>query len=108
MAPEVCLPGHGSPFGDVSNLIRGRINRHLLRLGDVQKAVARGSSTGFEIATRIPWVQRSKQFMDLTDLHRLLALGETLAYLEYLEAQAIINRRGTSPIRWGNELSKRE
>lgn len=98
--PELCLPGHGEPFGDLAKLVQGQFRHHAVRLEDVRQTLAAGGRTGFEVAATIPWVQRSKRLVDLDHLHRFLAFGETLAHLERLEAKGIVNRRGTSPVVW--------
>lgn len=103
LRPVLCLPGHGEPFGDLSEVVGRQLQHHAARLDDVRGTLSNGGRTGFEVAATIPWVQRSKRLADLDDRHRFLAFGETLAHLECLEARGEIIRQGTNPIVWRRE-----
>ncbi|MHB8499534.1 MAG: MBL fold metallo-hydrolase [Candidatus Acidiferrales bacterium] len=100
LRPELCLPGHGEPFGDPSEVIGRQFKHHAARLDDVRGALSDGARTGLEVASEIPWVQRSKRLADLDGRHRFLAFGETLAHLECLEARGEVIRQGSGPIVW--------
>ncbi len=98
--PVLCLPGHGEPFGDLSEVVGRQFQHHAARLDDVRGTLSDGSRTGFEVAATIPWVQRSKRLADLDHRHRFLAFGETLAHLECLEARGEVIRQGTDSVVW--------
>lgn len=100
LKPALCLPGHGEPFGNLSEVVEHQFQHHAVRLDDVRLALAGGSRTGFDVASNIPWVQRSKRLDDLDDRHRFLAFGETLAHLECLEAKGEIYRQGDDSVVW--------
>jgi glyoxylase-like metal-dependent hydrolase (beta-lactamase superfamily II) len=100
LRPTLCLPGHGEPFGNLEELVDNQLHHHQLRLQDVRQALAGGMKTGFEVASEIPWVRRSKRLSDLDRRHGFLAFGETLAHLEYLEGTGEVERQGTAPVRW--------
>ena len=100
LGPVLCLPGHGAPFGDPSEVISRQFQHHAARLDDVRGTLSDGVRTGLEVASEIPWVQRSKRLSDLDGRHRFLAFGETLAHLECLEARGEIIRQGTDSVVW--------
>lgn len=96
----LCLPGHGQPFPDISEVVDHQIRHHSIRLRDVRQALAVRPQTTFRVALTIPWVQRAKRFGDLNPRDRFLAFGETLAHLECLEARGEAFRVETDPITW--------
>lgn len=100
LEPALCLPGHGEPFSNLAKVVEHQFQHHAIRLDDVRHALSNGGLTGFDVASAIPWVQRSKHLADLDDRHRFLAFGETLAHLECLEARGEIIRQGTDSVVW--------
>jgi glyoxylase-like metal-dependent hydrolase (beta-lactamase superfamily II) len=100
LAPTICLPGHGEPFRDLSSIVRNQIGHHAVRLTDISQSLVYGARSAFEVAATIPWVKRAKSLFELDDLHRFLALGETLAHLECLEAKGTVARQEGAPIMW--------
>lgn len=95
------FPGHGDPFTDVAGSVAYTLAHHDARLEDIRTALRAGPLNGFEVACQIPWVQRSKSFMELDAWHRFFAFGETMAHLECLEGWGEVRRvAGGDTVLW--------
>jgi glyoxylase-like metal-dependent hydrolase (beta-lactamase superfamily II) len=78
------LPGHGEPFSDHRRLIERRAQMHRRRAGKILRSLER-PTTAAEIASRL-W-----RHVPVTQAY--LALSETLAHLDVLEAEGRVARR---------------
>lgn len=93
LGARLCLAGHGRTFNDVHAHIRG--NRELVgeRLESVQRALAQGPLTAFEI---VPHVYGTS----LSQLNAHWLLSKILCYLTHLEALGKAQRIAGEPERW--------
>jgi glyoxylase-like metal-dependent hydrolase (beta-lactamase superfamily II) len=93
LGARLCLAGHGRTFTDVHSHIHG--NRALVgeRLQAVQRALAAGPLTVFEIVPHVYGDSLSQQ-----NAHWLLS--KTLCYLTHLQALGKVDRLPGQPERW--------
>jgi glyoxylase-like metal-dependent hydrolase (beta-lactamase superfamily II) len=78
------LPAHGPSGGSTHARVHELLHHHEIRLSQAVDALARGASTGYEVATLLPWTRRGHAFLDLDQFNQLLAINETLAHLHVL------------------------
>lgn len=90
MEVELVLPAHEYAFGNFRERVRQIQMHHDERLRAVLDAMANGARTAYEIAAQVPWDVGAWQQMSMW--HRYLALGETLAHLEFLLTEGEIER----------------
>ncbi len=89
---ELVLPGHRDVFCDMRGRIEELKKHHAHRAEEVLAALAEGPKTAYRVASEITWDIDCDSF-DLFPLaQKWFALGETLAHLLYLEAEARVRR----------------
>ncbi|MCC6174699.1 MAG: MBL fold metallo-hydrolase [Chloroflexi bacterium] len=87
---DLVLPAHGEPFYGIGRRVRELLEHHDEREREVLEAVSHGLSTGYEVASRLPWTRRRRRFADLPLSQQRMALTETLAHLEELRERGRI------------------
>jgi glyoxylase-like metal-dependent hydrolase (beta-lactamase superfamily II) len=85
LEPRLVLPGHGRPFDNGAERARATLRHHERRLGAIVQVVRRAPKTVAEVSDEIFGSA-------LLNLHRRLALGESLAHLVYLERRGEVRR----------------
>lgn len=97
------LPGHRN-CGGISLTARAEqlIRHHEDRLAELEAAVkAMPGLTAYELAGRIQWQVKDGSWDNLASTQRWFAMGETMAHLDYLAADARITREmSESTGRW--------
>jgi glyoxylase-like metal-dependent hydrolase (beta-lactamase superfamily II) len=93
----LALPGHQWRFNGLAGRIDELLAHHRERLDEVQRVVAEGAETVWEIATRLSW---SRPWEEIGALMRRAALGETAAHLTHLELRGRLDRSDGTPLRW--------
>jgi glyoxylase-like metal-dependent hydrolase (beta-lactamase superfamily II) len=78
------LPAHGPSGGSTHARVHELLHHHEIRLSQAVEALAHGASTGYEVASLLPWTRRGHAFLDLDQFNQLLAINETLAHLHVL------------------------
>ena len=86
---ELVLPGHEHIFAQFHERVFFLLAHHDQRLDHVFRASRGGGKTAYQIAHGVPWVIepegfREVAFEDLAIMDKSMAVGETLAHLEYL------------------------
>ncbi|MED5803856.1 MBL fold metallo-hydrolase [Gordonia sp. Z-3] len=93
------LPGHEWAFDQGDQRIVDLRRHHSKRLNEMERAVAAGASTTWEVATTVSW---TRPFAALDSRGQRQAIGETHAHLHHLaERGRIVHKPGT-PQRWIN------
>lgn len=82
---DLVLPGHGPIFGDHRKRIRELKRHHEVRAEEILSILKRGKQTAYEIASQVSWHVDYRSWSDFPPQQKLLAVGETLAHLRYLE-----------------------
>jgi glyoxylase-like metal-dependent hydrolase (beta-lactamase superfamily II) len=78
------LPAHGPVTTSVHDRIDELLAHHEHRLEATADAVEHGAHTGFEIAQRLPWTRRMRNYTELDMFNQILATFETMAHLRVL------------------------
>jgi glyoxylase-like metal-dependent hydrolase (beta-lactamase superfamily II) len=84
MDVDLVLPGHGPPFGQHRRVIERLLEFYRRRQGRVREVLAQGALTGYDVTMALfPQARPGDLF---------LAVSETVANLEVLEAQGEVSR----------------
>ncbi len=89
---RLLLPAHGPVASSVHARVDQLLDHHGERLDACRRAVEQGRSTGYEVATALPWTRRARPFADLSTFNQMLAVGETESHLQLLVAQGRLGR----------------
>ncbi len=81
------LPAHGPVAPSVHARVDELVDHHGRRLDEVERAVAGGASTPFEVAGQLRWTRRERAMDELDPFNKMLAVAETWAHLVLLAAQ---------------------
>jgi glyoxylase-like metal-dependent hydrolase (beta-lactamase superfamily II) len=92
---EHVLPGHREPFSDCKRRILELKKHHELRNEEVLSILKNGKLTAYEVASRMKWDIRCKNWEEFPVPQKLFASAEALAHLQYLE-RALRLRSGTA------------
>lgn len=92
------LPAHGEPFPDLDRRVDELLRHEAGREERVVAAVAGGAISGADVARRLPWTRRNKDFAELTGFHQEFAVAETIAHLEHLRVTGRTERIETDGI----------
>lgn len=79
--PSLVLPGHGRPFDSGAERARGIVAHHQRRLGSILQVIRRRACSAAEVAEAVFGPE-------LLHFQRRLAVGETIAHLEYLRLRS--------------------
>ena len=79
--PTLVLPGHGRPFDGGAERTRAISAHHQRRLGSILQVIRRRARTAADVAQEVFGTE-------LLNFQRRLALGETIAHLEYLRLRS--------------------
>ncbi len=86
------LPGHRRLWNDHRKRIRELQEHHRNRLAEAMAALESGPKTAWEVAPYITWDIEADSWEDFPTVQKFFAVGETLAHLEYLEAEGRITK----------------
>ncbi len=96
LALSMCYPGHGMPFGEVTNRIDEIISHHSSRLDEIHSAL-KDWKTAFQAASEIRW-NRGRSISDMNAMEKNFAIGEALSHIIHLETLGKVRRRERSGI----------
>jgi glyoxylase-like metal-dependent hydrolase (beta-lactamase superfamily II) len=97
---EEVLPAHEHRFVGLAERAEELIAHHEQRFDEVEKILAAGATTAWEVAERMHW---SRPWERISGFMRRMALFEALAHLRALEVRGRLRATGDDPRRW--ELS---
>ncbi len=78
------LPAHGPVVESLHGRIDELLAHHDLRLADAYQAVVSGNSTAYEVARKLRWTSRGRDFLDLDLFNQVLAVFESKYHLDLL------------------------
>lgn len=84
LPPTKLLPAHGPVAPSSHTRAEEILAHHEARLDATERALKRGASTPFEVASLLTWTRRQKAFEDMDDFSQQLAIFEAAAHLEVL------------------------
>lgn len=99
LGAKTALPAHREPIADLPGRIEELFAHHLEREAQVVAAL-NGALTGAEVAAKLPWRRNQNRFEELPATERSFALVETLAHLEHLRANGLVEKIGGDVIRY--------
>jgi glyoxylase-like metal-dependent hydrolase (beta-lactamase superfamily II) len=88
---ETTLPGHDEPFGAPMPRIDQIMRHHEQRNREVLGLIHDGRGTAFQIALEMKWGTWAS-WHDLPNFHKRMAIFETLAHLEMMAANSLLDR----------------
>ncbi|WP_028937138.1 MBL fold metallo-hydrolase [Pseudonocardia spinosispora] len=95
---RVLLPAHGLVSPSVHTRVDELLAHHAERL-DAMAAVVTDGSTAFDVAQRVTWTRRGRNFADLDVFNQCLAICETGAHLDVLTERGRLRRSETDGVR---------
>ncbi|MCU1592997.1 MAG: ampC [Frankiales bacterium] len=93
------LPAHGPVTDSAHARVDELVDHHGRRLDEVQAAVRSGASNAYEVGGVLRWTRREHKLGDLDTFNAMLAVFESGAHLELLEAQGRLTSRLVDGIR---------
>jgi len=88
---ELVLPGHDQPFTAFRPRIDEIIKHHEQRNQEILTIMGEEARTTYQIAREITWGDNSR-WQDLPEFHKRMAIFETLAHLEMMANDSIVNK----------------
>ena len=97
---DVVLPGHEELFKDHRKRINELREHHGLRAMEILSEIQTQGLTAYQIASRIHWDVEYSSWDRFPLFQKLLAVGETLAHLKFLEEEGQVkkNRRAETAL----------
>ena len=94
---ELVLPGHEQIFAHHRDRVEELLAHHDHRLENMFEVSKGTVKTAYQIAYEVPWVIepegfRVVAFKDLAIMDKAMAVGETMAHLEYLRFEGRVDR----------------
>ena len=89
---DLVLPGHRSLMTDHRKRIQELKEHHQNRLDEVVSAVGEGHRSAWDVAPFIAWDIRADSWAQFPSAQKWFAMGETIAHLNYLEADQKIQK----------------
>ena len=90
---EQLLPAHRAETGDLTTRVEELREHHLRRLADALDIVRRCPGlTAYDIAGRMRWSIRCRDWADFPVTQKFFAVGEALSHLDYLEVRGLVER----------------
>ena len=87
---DIALPAHEYDFVDLRERIRELEAHHQERMEEMLSCMNGAAKTAYEVAAYVKWVTGS--FADFTPWMKRAAIGETLAHLEHMVMEGIVER----------------
>ena len=94
------LPAHGEPFPDLDRRIDELLAHTAQREAQILGLLVHGPASAGEIAGRLPWTRRNRDFADLGAWHQEFAVSETVAHLRHLACRGRIEQMPVDPTRF--------
>jgi glyoxylase-like metal-dependent hydrolase (beta-lactamase superfamily II) len=89
---DLLLPGHRSLNTDHRKRIRELKEHHRDRLNEALATVEEADRSAWEVAPHIAWDIRAESWEAFPSVQKWFAMGETIAHLNYLEAEGKIRK----------------
>lgn len=91
---DLLLPAHRAETGNLSERVDFLTEHHMQRLEDAMRVVRREPGlNAYQIAGRMTWSIRSRNWQDFPLTQKYFAVGEALSHLDYLERRGRIIRQ---------------
>jgi glyoxylase-like metal-dependent hydrolase (beta-lactamase superfamily II) len=90
---KVVLPAHEEIFMNHRERIKQLKEHHRQRLMEIEHALNTGSATAYSLASQVHWNTNCKSWSEFPSFQKYLALGETVAHLNLLEKDGLVEKR---------------
>ena len=90
---NLVLPGHRNIWNDHRRRIRELQEHHQSRLSEALSALEDGDKSAWEVAPHITWDIDCSSWEQFPAVQKWFAVGETIAHLDYLEADGKIRKK---------------
>jgi len=90
---NLVLPGHRNIWNDHRRRITELLEHHQNRLSEALCALEEGDKTAWEVASCITWDIDCSSWEQFPAVQKWFAVGETIAHLDYLEADGKIQKK---------------
>ena len=90
---DLVLPGHRTPFPDLSARVGELRRHHQERLAEVTAILGEGPCTAYDVASRMSWDIVADTWDAFPVVQKWFAVGEAGSHLRYLELRERINAR---------------
>jgi glyoxylase-like metal-dependent hydrolase (beta-lactamase superfamily II) len=95
------LPAHGEPFPDLDRRVDELLAHTAAREAQILGVLVHGPASATEVAARVPWTRRNRDFAELGAWHQEFAVSETVAHLRHLCVAGRLEAvDGPDPIRY--------
>jgi glyoxylase-like metal-dependent hydrolase (beta-lactamase superfamily II) len=91
--PALVLPAHGENFTDLHARLDELLEHHHERMEELLAIVGTEPLTAWQVASRAHWTRRKVTLDEISAWHRRLALAETMAHLDLLQAEGRIKKQ---------------
>jgi len=92
LKPRVAYPAHRSVIEDVNKRISELLKHHKDRLAEVLNILKKGAQTAYEVASKMTWDVKFKEWDDFPPSQKYFAVAEALSHLKYLLEEGRIYR----------------
>jgi glyoxylase-like metal-dependent hydrolase (beta-lactamase superfamily II) len=95
---DVVLPGHEETFSNHRVRIKQLNDHHKQRLSEIIDGLEIESSTAYQLASKLHWSVDYKSWEEFPPFQKYLAVGETIAHLNFLERRGRVKRNKINKI----------
>jgi glyoxylase-like metal-dependent hydrolase (beta-lactamase superfamily II) len=96
---DIVLPAHEENFTDCYSRIKQLKDHHKRRLNEILEELEKGENlTAFELASKLHWDVKYNSWEDFPPFQKYLALGETVAHLNVLEKNKMVDKNKVKEI----------
>jgi glyoxylase-like metal-dependent hydrolase (beta-lactamase superfamily II) len=100
---ELTCPGHDEPFTALVPRIDEIIKHHEERKREILAILGNRPGTAFKVAEKVKWGTKVIWY-DLPDFHRRMAIFETLAHLEMMAVDGLLDRYGRDDVNYYRKI----
>lgn len=93
---RLVLPAHEEPFSDLRGRVEEIEKHHIVRCDEILAAIDGSAKSAYQISSGITWAEGQMQWTEMPQLHRMLAVGETIAHLYYMRHRGIVEVDSTN------------
>jgi len=92
LKPNIAFPGHRSIIDNVSTRVSELIRHHEARLDEVLNILRRGAQTAYQIASKMTWDVKFREWDEFPPSQKYFAIAEALSHLKYLSEEGRVSR----------------
>ena len=90
--PRIAYPGHRNPVENPARRAREIIEFHESRLREILEILKEKPMTGYEVAKRVRWRVKYRDWSEYPPTERFFAIGEAIAHLQHLKQRDLVDQ----------------